>query len=250
MDKQELLNMQMNQLGLGGAFNRWFTIYGLGQKTEKQDILTLRDFIGVNPGLKTNKEVFFCYKREGSRLMEWPGFIKDSKSFKKLRQFLLDNEFTYKDWILLLPDVDTPKGKRPDYSLLDKKTLLDQFVSRITGVKGACEPVQQLEYIFHPEDKYYPKMSTATVEQMLSLTMEKIESVASIYSYGRTLQIIQGKLKNFGFTSEDGPFMEIKFPESKSKDKFVEDLVRFKGFSRRDAKIAVEFGLRAGWIKV
>jgi|GEM_PF-6404650 len=249
MKKQELLNTQMNQLGLGGAFNRWFTIYGLGQKTEKQDIFTLQEFISVNEVLKSNKEVLICYKREAGRIQNSPGFIKDSQSFKKLKKFLLDNCFTYEDWILLLPEVDSPKGKRPDYSLLDRKNLMDQSVSRVVGVKGLCEPVQQLEYIFHSENRYLRK-STVTIREVLGLTMEIIESVASIYSYGKTLLIIQRKLEDFGFTKKDGPFMEIKFPESKSKDKFVEDLVRFKGFSRRDAKIAVEFGLRAGWIKV
>ena len=249
MNRRELFNAPMNNLGLGGAFNRWFTNCGDGQKIEKKDILTLIEFMGLNPNLMTNKDTFICHKKDLPCRPNHFGFIKDSKSYKKLKQFLLDNQFDYKDWVHLLPDIETPKGKLPDLTLLDKDILGDQPFSIVTGVKKLRGPVQQLEYIYHPENQSQRK-STLSVNDVLGLNMDQITSVAYIKSYGKTLQVIQRKFKELGFTAEDGPFMQINFPNSKKRENYIEDLIKFKGFTRTRAIRAVNDGIDAGWIKI
>ena len=244
-NKQKLLSLPMNKLGLGGAFNGWF----YDKDIQQSDVITLAEFISLNQCLKINKEAFICWRDDevGKRLHR--GLIKDSVSFKKLKVFLLKNNFTHKDWILLLPEIKTSKGMLPNLALLDKKILLELPYHRASNAKTSCAPANHIKYYFF-ENMDYPVDRPILVKDIINLTGKQIESYFPSIILKRSLASIQKRFKECGFTEKDGPFMKLNLPLTKSKDDYINDLIENKNFSKKDALIAVELGIRVGWIFV
>lgn len=242
-NKQQLLDSPMNKLGLGGAFNSHF----YSKDMQQSEVITLTEFISLNQCIKANKDKFVCWRNsEVEEILYYRQFIKESISFKKLKSFLLENNFTHKDWMLLLPNVKTPKGLVPDLTFLDKKSLLNLPYHQVTETKLECRPAERIRYFFeHQGDELI------LVKEILSLTNIQVNSLGSSKSFmEKTFVNMQKKFKKYGLTEEDGPFMKIRFSWSQSKDDYVNDLIFNKDFSKEEAIIAVNFGVRAGWIVV
>lgn len=238
-NKQKLLDSPMNKLGLGGAFNSHFW----NKRVSQSDVLTLSEFISLNPFLKGNKGKFICFRTpEIKREAYCRDFIKGSASFQKLKNFLLKNKFTHEDWILLLPDVKTSQGLVPDLSLLDKASLVNLSYHKVTGTKLHCQPSERIrDYLGYPSEK------PILVKDILGLTHKQVKTPRYME---RTFVNIQKKFKKYGLTEEDGPFMEIHFSSTKSQYDYVNELISDKGFTKKEAILAVDLGIRAGWISV
>ena len=250
-NKNELLNTQMNLLGLGGAFNGWFF---RSWNMRQEQVMTLKEFIALNIVARTRNgsgqdipESFLCSSDEEMSNRAYPGFKKGSTSWKKLKVFLLENKFSYKDWPMLLPEVETTQGKRPDYSLLDKKTLLLLPVYKVTGAKLASSPINDIgNELLNEKDPEKIKVS-----DIMKITSKDADTLSGEpQSIQKTLFNIQKKLKAYGFTEKDGPFMKAVWKKSYTEEDFVNELVHNKNFSRNDAITAVKFGVKAGWIIV
>lgn len=249
--KKDLLNTPMNQLGLGGAFNNWF--FYISYMTQDQ-VLTLEEFISLNVDIKTNNDVFTCIKSEIEKAPIPKGFVKESKSWDKLRNFLIKNGFTQKDWILLLPTKKTGRGEVPDFKFLEKEMLLKMPVHKVTEVKPSCTPFKKIGNFILKEDwKGVPDQ--LKVEDILKLNPKKIRNQSFVQGYDgfdrtvmHTLLGIQKKFLEYGITEKDGLFMKAFLEPLKSEKSYIADLVQNLGFSPKDAQTAVSLGKKAGWI--
>ncbi len=244
--KNELLNTKMNELGLGGAFNNWF----FDDKRMKQhEVLMLKDFITLNRDLKINTDEFVC-RVVASNPLDRRGFIKASTSWNKLKKFLLENNFTHDDWIMLLGEYKSSKGQVYDYSLLDKPTLFSLPVNKVTDAKANCQPLQTIcSSITNSND-----IKGLTVKVLLTTKQEILQARLGGHFLDRTIQHtlsgIQNRFFAYGLTQKDGPFMKMRFGSIKTSKDYVDDLVQNKKFTRNKAIRAVKLGIEAGWIQV
>ena len=249
-NKKRLLELPMNKLGITGGFNGWF----YNKHIEQQEVITLIEFISLNQHLKNGNERFICWRNDEikKKLRIRDGFIKNSASFKKLKRLLLENGFDHQDWILLLSEIETPKGLVPNYALLDKKSLIELSLLKVTDIKENCWPASNLHiFIAEVESDFYQPI---LVKDILVLNGKKIDSMFT-RGYGsrtmeKTLISIQKKFREYGLSKEDGPFMSLNLPFTKSKKDYIEDLIQNKGFTSSEASTAVDFGIKAGWIQV
>jgi hypothetical protein len=236
--KETILNMPMNMLGLGGAFNRWF----FQRRMQQSDVITLKEFIALNDKLLATDESFITWRDSETHKILRYGFSRKYESWKKLKSFLILSGFSYKDWILLIPETE----KSFDYSVLDKKILIKQPVWKICGVKPSCVPMECIASMFGDEDR----PEKINIGQILELTLEVAQEKSIDYYINPTLNLIQNKLKAYGFNKKDGPFMNFFWKETKSEKDFVEELVCNKSFSKKDAVTAVKLAQKAGYINI
>ena len=213
--KDSLLETPMDQLPLGKSFTRCFEL-GL-----KEAAPTLKEFIQLNPHLKYNED-FFRDPRVTYGL-----FNKKSKKWELLKQFLLKNGFTSNDWTMLIPKKLKSGRLVDDFSKVKKEQLLKLPIAVVCPGKTSA------------------KSKDGTVENVLNL--DESQWFLSLHYEG--CSAIQKELRSLGFTKKDGPFMKVKFKSSKTKQQHIEFLISEKGFFKWDAVKAVEFGLKAGWIK-
>ena len=248
-NKKRLLGLPMNKLGITGGFNGWFC----NKRMEQKDVVKLFEFISLNQHLKNQNEQFICWRNDDiKKKLRREGLTKRSASFKKLTKLLLENGFDHKDWILLLPEIKTSKGLVPNYALLDKKSLIELSLFKVTDIKESCMPATSLHiFISEVESTLYQPIQ---VKNILSLDGKKIDSLFK-RGYGNqtlenTLISIQKKFREYGLSEEDGPFMSLNLPCTKSKEDYIEDLITNKGFTDSEASTAVYLGLKAGWIQI
>lgn len=244
-NKQKLLNSPMNKLGLGGAFNNRFW----NKDMQQSEVITLAEFICLNPFPKANKELFICWRTlEVKSKLYYGQFIKESRSFQKLKGFLLKNKFTHEDWMLLLPDVNTAKGLFPNLGLLSKQSLLNLPYHHVTETKLSCRPAEIIRYhVGHSSEQ------PILVKEIIDFTTDDVTTLVLGFSgklMEKTLANIQRKFRRYGLTEKDGSFMKIHFSLTKSKDDYVNELTVNKGFSTEEAVMAVNFGIKAGWISL
>jgi len=242
-NKKKLSDLPMNKLGLGGAFNNYF-FNKRGQ--QQSDVITLAEFFALNQSPRANKETFICWRTKEikEKFLRFRGFKKESVSFQKLKIFLLKNKFTHEDWVLLLPKIKTSKGLIYDLSLLDKEVLLSLPYHKVTETKLNCHPARRIcDCLNRSYDDQF-----ILVKDILCLTNEQVKLLPGYVE--KTLINIQRRFKKHGLTDEDGPFMKINFSSVRSKDDYVNELIAIKGFSKKEAVLAVNFGIRAGWISV
>ncbi len=242
-NKQKLLDSPMNKLGLGGAFNNYFW----SKDVQQSDVITLTEFISLNPFLKASKEIFICWRTpEIKRSIRHRTFIKESRSFQKLKNFLLKNKFTHEDWVLLLPNALTAKGLLPNLALLSKQSLLNLPYQHVTETKLSCRPAELIRYYFERSSE-----QPILVKDIINLTDDNLQS-SFFPPYKKTMEKtfvnIQKRFKRYNLTKEDGPFMKIDFSSKKSKDYYLNDLIHNKGFSKKEAITAINLGIKAGWI--
>ncbi len=241
--KNTLLNTPMNKLGLGGALNNWFSYYG----REKQDeVLTLGEFIKLNSDLKTQSETFRVWKNEDGLLykLQKIGFEKDSISWKKIYDFLINNGFAYKDWIQLLPNIQTPRGMCPNFALLDKKTLMTIPVHKIVDIKRSCNPYKRIQSYMEKWDEVL-----TVSDLLLGLSTEQVEYLAKHGDTENAMGRIQKKLKDYGFTAKDGDLMKSKLlPEDRTTINYVKDLQN-EGYAKKEAEFIVNIAVQKKWFQ-
>ncbi len=252
--KKDLLNTQMNQLGLGKAFNGYFFNYYKSSTMSQSDVLTLAEFITLNPKLITNNDMFVCWKTEDIKRQVHQGLVKDSRSFIKLRNFLLENGFNQNDWILLLPTKKTGRGEVPDFKYLEKSIIRQMPVYKLTEVKPTCDPFRKIcSFVFG--DTWTGNAEQLTVGDILKLSPKAIKHQSLIGGWDcfdrttmRTFLGIQKKFSEHGLNEKDGPFMKAFLEPLNSVQSYVADLVQNEGFSKKEAETAVRVGKKVGWI--
>lgn len=223
MEHATLLIAPMNKLGLGTRFNSHF-FYPKRDIMKQEEVLTLGEFLKLNTQPLVGKESFIVWKSEDARKKIWnpDNFTVVSDAFKKLKSFLLENNFDYNDWIMLLPAVeDSQYGSRFKYELLNKKRLNELWLHRIARIKVNGIPYRNLWWIINPDGDYRRDFfkSLVTVGQVLQLddNFFKQGPPSSVYpitwdtSELKSVPKIQEKLRAYGFSEEDGPFMSLKF---------------------------------------
>jgi hypothetical protein len=239
--KQELLNTPMNMLGLGGAFDNWF----FNQKEMQQsEVITLKEFIELNPGLKIGTDTLICTNTP-EKLGYRSGFNKSRTSWGKIKNFLIKNKFTHKDWIMLLPEKIENGKKVNDYAKMSKDDLLLMPICAITNVKPYSWPfkrtVKAITESISPEK--------CIVNVLIDWSISELEKEVTGPSVRPTLHSIQQKLFAYGFTKKDGKFMQSRFGKIETKQDYIDELIANKSFSKKDAMRATDLAIKAGWIK-
>lgn len=221
-NKAELLQTSMMDLPLGTSFKKCFDL------TDDRDVPiytnlrvpTLAEFIDLNPYLKYHTSDFRDFRKNHTL------FNKRSKKWKLLKAFLINSGLTSEDWPMLVPQK------------MENSKMVDDF-SRLSKAKILGMPIQ----VICP-GKATRYMEKDTVAEVLNLEEGDYRRKQSTYFS------IKQKLYSLGFRSGDGYLMRFKFPAlTKTKLQHIKFLQENKSFSYKDAIQAVNFGLRAGWIK-
>ena len=204
IDKELLLVKRMNELGLGGVFNRYFLLKNMSQ----DQVITLRQFFELNTDLRRNIiKGIRCISANVPTLPKQRLLLKSSKSFLTLRTFLIDHGFTSDDWGMLLPKGN---GGRVDYGKLPHDKLLRLPVFQVTDVKAVSRPMEYISRIFFGEETYG---SQILVKDILGITgydiikklPKKTKKNTKVFC---TLKKIQIRLERYGFDKKY-PFMKI-----------------------------------------
>lgn len=218
MEHDTLLITPMNKLGLGTRFNSHF-FYSKRDIMKQEEVLTLGEFLKLNTQPLVGKESFIVWKSEDARKKIWnpDNFTVVSDAFKKLKSFLLENNFDYNDWVMLLPTTEDSHHRfRFKYELLSKERFSELWIHRITGIKVNDRPYKNLWWIINPhsdgKDNFLKPL--ITVRQVLQLDTNILfqDNGPTWHSHQlKSIPKIQEKLRAYGFSEEDGPFMSFKF---------------------------------------
>jgi len=175
--KEVLLSTYMQELPLGKRIKKRF---------DPNRPLTLSEFIKLNPFLRYENDGFIG---PGNEKHDYYFFHKNSLMWKELKNFLIESGFTSLDWAMLIPDQKVKRRK--DLSYLSKFQILSLSV---------C--------IISPGSSTSNKMFNVTVSDLLKkeFIMRDKQMVA-----------IQNRLRELGFSEEDGPFMCIKKGDSNNR---------------------------------
>lgn len=262
ISKKQLLNTQMHKLGLPSLVTKHF----FDAKYDKEeDVLMLKEFFELNHELFTNKTAFFTKKDQVRRFRNNyshnEGFLKTSKTWHILKDFLLKHNFTHRDCLHLLDKESS------GVQLLSKKQILSLPVEVMF-----TRPVfyQIIEYLYgqEPVSDYYKDKSSydramrnyakkyhgTTVAQIIALTGKDVNNIfkkedSFWRQYRISLHNIQKKFKGWGLTKKDGPFMGLYlYPTCHTKKEFMTYLITEKGFTAPAANLALVLGMEAGWV--
>jgi len=255
--KKKILQTLINDLGLG--------IKLTGYSATRWTVMTVQEMFDVNQGLKGNKDGIKCFRDENGKPVG--AFIKDSKKWRDLRDFLLKSGFTYKDWPMLLPETGTPK--RFDISLLSKDQLKLLPFRQVCNVQPGGTPYDALAGFIRPEvtdtthrnREDHHEYLDIPVHELLKVGYTEVEKIIKTYSsstYGmntdavpgfrKTLCSMQEKLAKYGFTKKDGPFVKCYFGKKTTPQQIYEDLVRNRGFTSFRAYYVIGLAKHAGLI--
>lgn len=200
-NKNPLLDSPMNKLGLGRCFDRYFLdesdknyfVNGVSRRMNQKDVLTLREFIDLNPSPRENKFL----KTRKDDFKNGKNYFLDSgtESFLKLINFLEEAGFNHQDWIGV-----SHKKRQPVLENMTKREILALPAIEVLGIYESCSPAKILEKYFK---KYQKDIS---IKDIIQLTDEQIS--LHLMETLSTLQRLQRRLRRFGFRDSDGPFME------------------------------------------
>jgi len=242
-NKEKILATKIIDLGLGVTAK-----YVFGDS-----LITVKEYIDLNPGIFTNKMPFNNGKKLNSDA---------SKKFvfwKKLSTFLLANGFDYHDWLALLPN--------NNISLLKPGKILDLPFYFVTGMKYSCEPMifiaryflweEKDEDVFSDEEER-ARAKTIKILEVIKLTPRAIKTMIARGNYrGEPVEIgkremfrialgkAQEKLKKLGFTKKLGSFMDIVFYPSNDKQ-LVKYISQNKDITKTDSGIFLSLAKKIG----
>lgn len=224
-------------------------------------VMTTQEVFNANQSLKANKEVIKCFKDADGNSRG--SFIKDSKKWRALRNVLLENGFTHKDWLMLLPETGNPKYF--DISLLSKTQLMKLPFRQVCEMKPSGLAYCALADFIHPETngtvhqnrEDHEEFLNIAVHELLKIGYEEAEKIINAQgtfgmnskdaiTFRKALYLAQEKLVKYGFTMDDGSFMKAYFDKPYKNQ--MAHLTRNKGFTYSAAKKAIEIGKKAGWI--
>lgn len=212
---EEHLHTQMHKLMPDcHTFNRWFVEYSEnGRRILNEDsIPTLAEFLSKNNHPLEDRERLWC----GDRVI---GFARQSASFQKLRQFLVDKGFT-NHWIVL--------GQRKrQLNLFPMSVLKQRDVRDLPFIEGCkVKKNSMAARDFFKLVKGVTNPASITVAQVLNVTQEQIEGLTGrkpcwLMNYDQVqslrifIRLVQKKLRAAGLSEEDGAFMSISFDKKK-----------------------------------
>ncbi len=262
--KEQLLQTKMHQLGLPKSVSRYFFN---PRDIKEEDVITLQEFIKMNHEILGNKDPFFISKAHKEHFLNNYNsrncFDKRSATWTKIKTFLLENGFTYKDCVHLLP------GGRRDMSLLSKKQILSlpmrnlnmeyytfqilrQYITKVDDVdRNDFSVFKEYE---NAKRNYNQSFHCTPIAELMVLNGSDIQMIMKEEEPDRrrfrlVLHNAQRKLKSWGFTKTDGKFMGLYlYPTCHTKDEFVTYLTTEKSFSKKQALTALKLGKRAGWV--
>jgi len=260
--KKQLLNTKMNKLGLPKLVVNHF----YHPRDSEDNVVTLKEFFEMNHELFTQRTAFFTKRIQIKRFLNnfahIHGFLKKSKAWQILREFLLENNFTHRDCIHLI------EKEHENVFLLSKKQILSLPVEDIFPKDNVFYQIIEYLYGQEPVSDYYKykgsydramknyatKMHGTTVAQILALTGKDIDLIFNKNDsfwrqYRMSLHNLQQKFKSWGLTKYDGPFMSLYlYPTCHTKKEFIIRLTTENGFTVSEARMAAELGKKAGWI--
>ncbi len=197
--KEQIRNTHLNKLGLGGRFDWWFC----DKKMKQDEVILVREIIVNNPYALTKREPLVIWKNDKiKKILQHRKFSMFSKSWKKLEDFLLAEDFTNEDWILLPP--------KEGYTALNMDSGLDKIsISQITYLRqntGVCWRIRQI--VFEDSEK------TVSIQDFLNLSFEDTRKILKgNRHYKRAFVYAQGVFRE---NSLHGSFMDIKFPKGRN----------------------------------
>lgn len=179
--KKRLLETPMNEFhNFGTPFTNCFERGKFKDRSYK--IPTLEDFIRLNPFLKYDVDEFRDFYNE------IPLFTKKCGKWDKLREFLLEKGFTSIDWMMLIPKKTVGNRNFDDFSVLSKEQILTLPIQTICPGKTT----RDMDYI--------------TVKDVLKMDIDRPTPGDFV---------LQRKLRELGFSYDDGDIMT--FVDSKDK---------------------------------
>jgi hypothetical protein len=256
--KQALLATTLDNLGVEKMLTKKHVQY---LRKNNLNMRTLAEFIAANNSklLKRKDNFNLCFSVEG-------------RSWTNLRNFLISNGFTVKDWVMLCPKKKMAWGETYDLSALSREQVeqltLDSIVQASYSTVGyyhyyedesmrGClnSPIDRkiLATVLKidPSSEEYRTRRLSVKEFLVLFDPQKIETtfIFSGYRTSRHSSMVglQKVLRRLGFTEKDGEFMKVVFG-GKTKQYHINRLVNEKKFSESEARTAVEWGLKAGWI--
>ena len=197
--KKSLLETQMNKLGLGRCFDKYFLddtekkylVDNAFRRMGQRDVLTLQEFIDMNPSPKENK--FLKTRKEEFKNGRESLLDGETKNFSKLINFLKEYGFSHQDWVGV-----SPEKIKPHLDSSTKEELIELPAIDVLGIYEGCHPAKALGEYFK---KYQKDIS---IKDLLQLTDEATSNMMDVM---QTLQRLQRRLRRLGFTDEDGIFM-------------------------------------------
>ncbi len=248
--KNTLLNTKMTALGLGEKFNKWF----------KTNDPLLKDFIKANPFLRRSYDRFVTTANPNRKIV----FGVGSVYWKTLETFLVERGFNHKDWLMFLPKIASRNGTRPNFLLASKDQLkrvpisyvmqivrvafpFSQLLKRVTPIEG----IPRIGKEYSPKTPYGYQSDYLTIEKVLGVDRTVLPKFDT-YEFEKmrpTLLLMKHRLKELGFTKEDGPFMKLPLSK-KTEASYIDSLVNIDGFSKEEATTAVKIGIHKKWIRV
>jgi hypothetical protein len=247
LKKQEMLATTLDKLGIEGFPSR--TELDSWQRSGKQ-FPTLEEFINAN-----NSRLLTSYDKYNL----YPAGIWDV-SIKLLKFILLNNGFTVNDWIMLCPRINAGGGKgQYDLSALPKEWIKNSPLESFTKIAFKSSLIarklpEMLEVCFKkmPSAINNP-IAYETVGDFLNLFTPEFQVFLSTVDRKKrspylSMFSLQNVLRALGFDQNDGYFMSLVNPWEKTKQYYVNQLMNAHNFSSEDAMIAVDLGLKVGWI--
>lgn len=181
--KKRLLETPMNEFkNFGSPFVNCFEREKF-MKGRNYRIPTLEEFIGLNSFLKYDTDEFRDF------YSEIPLFSKKSGKWNNLRDFLIERGFTSKDWMMLIPKKIVGSRNFDDFSVLSKEQILTLPIQTVCPGKTT----RDMDYV--------------TVKDVLKMDVDRPTPGDFI---------LQKKLKELGFTYDDGDIMTLINTKEKS----------------------------------
>jgi hypothetical protein len=218
---EELLATKMHQLMPDcHTFNRWFVEYKYrgfhNRKHPSNSILNEASIPTLGEFLERNKKPVQNHDHLWSGNEK--GFPAQNASFKKLKQFLLDNGIT-DHWI-----VGGSKKRQLNLfpmTMLKQRDVLQLPFVTVCNIKAKSNTFQQFVRLF-------PRIQSSeiTVAQVLAIDQEGTETItghgpmwrldyAQVQAFRTFILLIQKKLRTLGLSETDGAFMTISFKKKK-----------------------------------
>lgn len=245
--KEILLSTTLENLGVKGLVSKAKIKYW---QKDNQSFPTLKEFIEANNSILLKQEARFNLY----------GIAVQSLAWKDLKNFLINEGFTSKDFIMLCPKKKVGLGNSYDLATLSKEQIKNLTIGEIfhsihtSSRYGDNDALKLLGNMylhnFSPNVDEYPK-EPYLIKNLLNVFNVDNPNILFKYSDRRgfvSLAGIQKALKKLGFTEKDGYFMSMIFTNLHPKQYYVDRLINEKDFSEAEATEAVEIGLRAGWI--
>lgn len=192
----------------------YFRNYYLGNSKNRiiaESEMTLQEFFLVNNKfLYHNNHKIICDTKINDN-----SFSFQSKTFKRLKKYLISVGFTEKDWILLRSSSQKPQETLFDTKpyQLDKEYWLQRTLVSLCWIKIRT---RNFDFI----TSMIPKGYLVELRDVIALDQDDVDRICGtkgnwkipyehVQSLRKTLEKIQIQMRIIGFDDQDGPFMSL-----------------------------------------